>query len=287
MNNLLELRRMLQAKESLPEHVGLVQPEMNGGKVTREQIATIAQHPGATALTISGLDQDSFEFLVKTFGRQFKAIHFWKCPRIADLTPLEDITELAYVAYYWNQRSPRLWNFRKTKHLVGLSFEDFTKLSDLSDLAATDSLVELEFGNAMWNKCVFQSLDPLGNLRNLKQLRLSAKKIEDGRIDALAELTQLTVLDFPTSLFTTDQVAWLRAKLPASIICSSLAPSLSLSNPIASKGKQLDTLVVGYRKPLLDSTQDAVKLSRYREAFAAMLEFYTVNPDAKPGSYKA
>jgi hypothetical protein len=68
----------------------------------------------------------------------------------------------------------------KTPELVGLHFDDFTRLHDLGDLVAGESLVELEFGDAIWDTSVFESLDPLAGLHRLRHLKLSAKRINDG-----------------------------------------------------------------------------------------------------------
>jgi hypothetical protein len=115
----------------------------------RDPAALVAEHPDATALMISGLDQAAFEYLIARYGAQFLAIEFWKCPRIADLSPLEDLPGLRLAQFYWNQRATRLWNLARNPGLTGLSFDDFTRLHDLSDLQAGSSLRELACGDAL------------------------------------------------------------------------------------------------------------------------------------------
>lgn len=122
------------------------------------------------------------------------------------------------VSFYWNQRATRLWDLRKTPKLAGLHFDDFTRLHDLVDLARGTSLVELEFGDAVWDTSVFDSLEPLSALAGLRSLAFSAKKITDGRVEPLAALRKLESLSFASRLFATEQVAWLRAHMrPASL----------------------------------------------------------------------
>ncbi len=191
----------------------LVLPEIASGRLTVSDLASVDVPASATALRVSGVDQASFEALVSRLGSRFSAIEFWKCPRIADLSPLEDLPQLRVVSFYWNQRATRLSDLGKTPELSGLRIGDFSRLHNLVDLATAGSLVELEFGDAVWDTSVFDSLEPLSPLTGLRALTLSAKKITDGRIEPLAALQQLTSLSFASNQFTTEQVAWSRATL--------------------------------------------------------------------------
>jgi hypothetical protein len=285
MHSLTDLRRRLSIEKNAPGHLSLLQQELNGGKITRAQIDTIADHPEATTLAISGLEQATLEHFVERFGNQFDGIMFWKCPRVADLTPLEHLTRPQFMEVFWNQKTTRLWNLGKSTGLRGLRITDFGKLNALDDLATGTALEELEIGNAVWSKASFQTLEPMGALRELKSLWFSALKIGDGRIEPLARLAQLSSLDFPAKLFTQVQLAWLRAHLPASVSGSALSATRRLANPLTSRGKPLDTLVLGAGKPFLHSVNDATKLRKFEEAFAAMVEFFHANPEAAPEHY--
>lgn len=203
---------------------------------------------------ISGLDQATFEYLIARYGAQFLAIEFWKCPRIADLSPLEELPGLRLAGFYWNQRATRLWNLARNPGLTGLSFEDFTRLHDLSDLQAGRSLQELAFGGALHRTSVFESLEPLAGLDGLQSLDFNARRIDDGRIEPIGELTGLTSLRFPTNMFTTRQVAWLRARLPESVKSDALAPLVQHDLWPAGDENATDVLLVGKRKPWLNST---------------------------------
>src|SRR5262249_27873884 len=152
--------------------------------------------------------QSTFEQLIERYGSRFSGIYFWKCPRIVDLTPLEALSNLRFAAFFWNQRTTRLWNFSRTPKLRGLFLKDFTRLHDLSDLRAASSLDELEIGCMIWRTAVFHSLKPFQSLLQLKALCFDAKLIEDGRIEPLAQLQNLQSLAFPANQFTTRQVAW-------------------------------------------------------------------------------
>jgi hypothetical protein len=155
----------------------------------------------------------------------------FKCPRIADLSPLEDLPDLRLVRFFWNQRATRLWDLSRNSCLTGLRFQNFTRLHDLRDLRRGVALKELDFGDAVWSTSVFESLDPLAALDGLRSLWFNAKRIEDGRIEPIGELTGLEELDIPTNMFSTRQLAWLRARLPDSVKSRSLDPVEMLKDP--------------------------------------------------------
>ena len=59
--------------------IDLVQKEVGGGTVSIEQIdEAMGNNPDAGSIVISGLKQDTFEYLIKQYGKQFNAISFWK-----------------------------------------------------------------------------------------------------------------------------------------------------------------------------------------------------------------
>ena len=267
--------------------IDLIQPELSGGKTTAGDLDAIAARPDATALRVSGLDQKTFEVLINRYGQQFDAIYFWKSGRIADLTPLETLPQLRLVAFYINHRTTRLWDLRRNARLVGLQFENFTKLHALDDLETGRTLEELDFGDALWNTPVFDSLSPLAALASLRRLSFNARKITDGRIQPLASLPQLDWLAFPPNLFTTSQVAWLKAHLPESVQSKVVAPLFSLG-PITNLSDgtvtELDKniLVVGKRKPALNSRRDGARIQRYIEEFDRLVKRFRDDPGAQP-----
>lgn len=280
--NLLELRRHLRPEEMPPWRASLIQPELNGGKASIEQLAPLADRPELTTLTISGLEPKTLDYLCGRFGQQLTAIHFWKCPRLPDLSPLEQMPRLTQVAFYWNQKATRLWDLRKTPALRGLQFDDFSKLDRLDDLARATSLDTLVFGNAVWNKFACASLEPLAGLSGLKALAFNAKAIADGRLTPLAALTGLDELDFPTNLFRTEQLAWLRARLPASVNATVLQACRPLRQALKLRGKSLDVLLCGKGKPFLSSTDDAARIARHAAEFEALVQRYAASGEPEP-----
>lgn len=263
-----------------PWVVDLVQPEIGGGRLDVLGLAAIDSRPEAAALRVSGLDQATFEDLVSRYGDRFSAIHFWKCPRIKDLSPLENLPNLRMISVFWNQRAERLWDLRRTPNLTGLRLYDFTRLHDLSDLVGNSSLVELEFGDAVWDSLVLKTLDPLASLAGLRSLKLSAKKVEDGRVEPLGGLQQLTSLDFSSKQFTMRQVAWLRARLPDSLESEALAPLRRFATPLSMDGKDFDVLLVGKRKPFLNSAIDAARIHKHVAEFERLVAQFRADPSS-------
>ena len=247
ISSLAELRGFPKARPAW--HAEIVQREMNGGSTTESCLAVLDERPEVTALTISGLGQKTFEHLVRHHGDRLTALHLWKCPRIEDFAPIESMPGLTHLSMFWNQRVARLWNLQKTPALRGLRFEDFIKLDRLDDLSNGASLVELEFGNANFSKMVVESLEPLRSLTTLKSFSFNPKEIRDHRIQPLEALQQIQDLSFSSKLFTTEQIAWLRARLPAAPRLESLEPFRTLRQPIMMRGKRLDVLVNGKGKP--------------------------------------
>lgn len=257
--------------------------ELGGSRMSAAAFAALDRFGAATALVISGLDQAGLESLIARCGFRFTAFHFWKCPRLEDLSPLEDVSNLSLVAFYWNQRATRLWDLQRTPQLRGLAFEDFSRLHDLYDLQAGESLEELRFGNKVWAKAMFDSLAPVSTLARLRRLSFVARRIGDGRIQPLANLTQLATLDFPPGQFTTEQIAWLRARLPDSVRGRSLGPLHQIAAAFGVPGALGgDVLPVGRGKRILDSTRDAAKIARHVEKFEALVRSFREDPAREP-----
>lgn len=253
--------------------VDLVQPEINGGRVVPADLDAISGQPEATALRVSGLDQSTFETLVEHHGRQFTALILWKCPRIQDFTPLESLPDLTLVSIYWNQRASALWNLEMTHRLRGLEIDAFTRLHDLESLRGAVAIDELKFGDWIRNRAVVASLEPLTAAKTLRRLSFTVRKIEDGRIQPLAELPLLDQLDFPSKLFTTEQIAWLRAHTPNEVESPVLAPTLRFGREV---------LVMGKRKPFLDARTDTIRIQRYVDSFWRSVARYRDDPTLEP-----
>ena len=230
-------------------------------------------------LEITGLKQEGFDYLIEKYGERFNQISFFKCPLVGDLSKLEMLRGIKSLSFYWNQRANRLWDLSKNLELKSIRIEDFTRLHRLDDLINSDSLEEIRFGDKIWDSLVLETLNPISNVKNLKKLSFSAKKIEDFRISPLAEIDHIKELEFPSNLFTTEKVAWLTARIGDRVKSIVLAPFLTTFPPIAYNGKKIDTYIVGKRKPSLDSTKDADRIKKYVDKFNSLTKYYRENPE--------
>ncbi|HLO15194.1 MAG TPA: hypothetical protein VK206_10220 [Anaerolineales bacterium] len=267
-------------------YLSLIQPNISGGRIKKQDIDKIKDFPDATGISISGLTQDTFDYFIENYGHQFKAIIFWKCPLVGDLTLLESLAHIEYIVYFWNQRAEKLWDFSKTKSLKGFSYDDFTRMYDISEISKSPSLEELHFGDMIWDQYVLNTLHPIRECVSLKSLSFSAKKIIDQKIEPISYLKKLEQLSFPTRLFTTEQVAWLKAHLPSTVTSKVLNAYWTVGKPLPMSGKNKDTFIVGKRKPFLDSIQDKVRIQKYVDQFNDMYQWYLENGEALPEDYK-
>ncbi|SRR6266498_620907 len=267
-------------------YLSLIQRDISGGRIKRQDIDILREFPNVTEISISGLTQDTFDYFIENYGYQFQAIIFWKCPLVGDLKLLESLEHVEYIVYFWNQKAEKLWDLSKTKSLKGLSYDDFTRMPDISQISKSLSLEELHFGDKIWSKYVLNTLHPIRECSFLKRLSFSAKKIIDGKIEPIAYLIKLERLSFPTRLFTTEQVAWLKAHLPDTVTSKELNAYWTLERPLITNGKARDTFIVGKRKPLLDSVQDKEWIKKYVDQFDETYQWYLENRAASPEDYK-
>jgi hypothetical protein len=111
---------------------------------------------------------------------------------------------------------------------------------------------------------------------------VSGRGKSTGRIQPLAALQGLRSLDFPPNQFTTRQVAWLRAHLPESVRGRALGPTIAFDEGFEYNGKNRDVLLVGKRKPFLNSTLDARRIERHVSEFRKMVDEFTHGPELQP-----
>jgi hypothetical protein len=280
------LERPLSTTPGRGTYLSFALRDFPGGRIARDDIDLIREFPNATEIAISALTQDTFEYFIEHYGQQFKAIIFWKCPLIGNLTAIESLHQVEYIVYYWNQRAEHLWDFSKTKALKGFCYDDFTRMHDISEIADAPALEELQFGNRVWAKYILNTLAPIKNCTALKSLKFSAKKIFDGTIEPLAHLKQLEHLWFPSNLFSTEQVAWLKAHLPDTVVSKVLAAYWTIDQPLRISGKDKDTFIVGKKKPLLSSVEDKERIAKYVAQFNEMHRWFLEHPKALPDDYQ-
>ncbi|MCJ1908965.1 hypothetical protein [Planococcus ruber] len=103
-------------------------------------------------------------------------------------------------------------------------------------------------------------------------LGLSNIKVANESLQPLAELKGLKELAI-SNQFSTEEFAKLSVALP-NTTCDKFSPFVRVVLPDG-----LDLMVVGKRKPFLNSTNDSAKMKKYEERFRALQEAFQLRLD--------
>lgn len=248
----------------------------SGGKITIKDIDRLADYPDVKSVTILGLSQDTFEYFINTYGQQLKYICFWKNKAVEDWSLLSELPDLEGLSWYHNQRITKLWDMTNNKSLKAVMLEDFTRLHDLSGVEKAPSLEWFGIGNAIWSTSEIDSLKPFIN-SNVKHIDFHGKKIRDMDISFIPDMHNLEIFDFPSNLFSTEEVAWLVAKCPHLKGCS-LGPYFIYRSYDTKTQSYYDSdvVIVGKRKPLLSLAvyDNKTKIKKYVDRFNELVEKY-------------
>lgn len=247
--------------------------DVGGGKIRMSDIDCLKDHPEAQVVTVSGLYQDTFEYFIETYGQQFKAIRFFKNKHVADWSLLGALPQLEYVHFFANQKIESLWDMRGNTALRGLCVEDFSRLHSIEGIHLAPALREFQIGNAIWRSMVIDSLWPLANT-GVEKLVFTGKSIADQDLSFLSSMESLKTFDFPTNLFSTEQVAWIAANFPA---LEGFAIKATRDCRLWDPEKHSNVpgvIVIGKRKPSLYMEGNEKRIQKYIDSFEAMKEKY-------------
>ena len=196
--------------------IDLVQNEVGGGTVSIDQIdEAIGNNPGAGSIVISGLKQDTFEYLIKQYGKQFNAISFWKNKMVEDLSPLGTRSGIKFINWFFNQRSVSLWDMSGNKSLKGLGIYDFSRLHDISEIRTAPDLEFFGLGDMVWAGMVIDSLRPVAD-STVRHFEWCGKTVSDHDYKCLAK-GKIEVLDINPTRFTMDELTDLLALFPETL----------------------------------------------------------------------
>lgn len=250
--------------------------DIGGGNITIEDIDKLKDYPNTDVVTISGLRQDTFEYFIKTYGCQLKAIRFFKNKFVEDWSLLGTLPQLEYVHFFANQRISSLWDMSANSALSCLCIEDFTRLSSIKGIETAPVLKEFRIGNAIWDKMVIDSLIPLAKT-SIERFMFSGKAIAENDYSFLADMPSLKKFDFPSNMLTTEQVAWITANFPdlegyalkAKIDCTWFDSELKDAPGV---------LIVGKRKPGLVREGNEKRIEKYVQNFEMLKKKYAGIP---------
>lgn len=249
--------------------------DIGGGIITKEDIDQLACYPEADRVTVSGLRQDSFEYFIRTYGRQLKAIKFFKNKLVEDWSLLGTLPQLEYVYWFANQRIDSVWDMRNNHALKGLTILDFSRLHSISGIEKAPALRYFSIGNAIWPTMVVNSLLPLAKT-HITHLEFFGKKIEDGNLSFFEHLPQLQRFDCPLHLLPTEQFAWIAANCSqAEGRALHAKEDSTVYKTINGKPKELPgTFIIGKRKPCLPFEGNDARIQRYVDEFEKMKRKY-------------
>ena len=252
--------------------------DIGGGKITIPDIDKLKNYPDTEVVTISGLKQDTFEYFIKTYGKQLKAIRFFKNKFVEDLSLLGTLPHLEYLYFFANQRVTALWNMSENKSLSSLCIEDFSRLTSIRGVETAPALKEFRIGNAIWNTMVLDSLMPLSNSK-IERLSFTGRAIGDSDFTFLETLPELKVFDFATNVFTTEQVAWIAANCP---LAEGYALKAKVDCMLFDSNEHLvdvpKSIIVGKRKPILKVKGNEERIKKYVDSFEKLKEKYKGMP---------
>jgi hypothetical protein len=212
----------------------------------------------ATRARVVGLrpkHMERFAALVRT-----KALALYDM-QVDDLTPLHQIDGLQWLGMTWNTKVTSLEPLAAMRGLTRLSISDTPKVTDLEPIAALTNLVALNYSGGIWNRATAGTLEPISRLPLLEELVLTNIKVHDGGLRPLAACRHLRGMELSNQFETTDY-AYLSVALPETT-CRHFAPFVRLD----AGGLNADVMVVGRRKPFLDSQRDAARLAKYVAEF--------------------
>ncbi len=248
--------------------------DIGGGRITFSDIDVLKNYPHVGVVTVSGLRQDTFEYFIRTYGKQLKAIRFFKNKFVEDLSLLGTLPQLEYVYFFANQRVTRLWDMSQNLALTGLGLEDFSRLNSIAGVERSPSLKHFCIGNAMWNTMEVESFLPLANT-GVEHLSFHGRKICDNDLSFLETMPNLKSFDFATNLFSTEQVAWIVSNFPAlSGFALKAKHDCKLVESNTSSRLVPGTIIVGKRKPALVIKGNEAKIQKYVDAFEKLKEKY-------------
>lgn len=244
--------------------------DITGGTITFEEIDKINEFEKFDKVMISGLRQESFDYFVRTQGKKFKAIMFWKNKLVEDWSLLSTLKDVKFIGFFHNQRITKLWDMSENFALEGLYISDFTRLHSLDGIDKAPRLERLFFGDAVWSTSVLNDVKALENSK-IKEFRFEGKSIKEVDLSIYTKMPYLEKLDFPTNLYTSEQLAWLVAKIPH-VQGYALRPYVKFNNSYEE-----DILICGKRKPFLSSGKNSERIQKYVENFEKLVKQYLEN----------
>lgn len=215
---------------------------------------------------IVGANQKTFEQICPVLCAP--TLHFYDM-RVSDLSTLltpYNIEHLRHLIITWNTKVSDISPLSKLTQLETLVLSDTTKIVKLGPLQSLQQLSFLEFSGGIWKPNRPDSLEPIGDLTQLEALRLANLKIGDDSLRPIARCKALKALAL-SNQFATEEYAYLHSQMPQTQ-CDYFAPYVTSPGSVGDN----DTMVIGRRKPFLNSRTDQKRLQGYADKYFALVE---------------
>ena len=182
----------------------IIQKNVDGGATSIEEIDRIKDYPNAKSIIISGLDQKKFDYFIKTYGRQFEAIFFYKNKKVTNLSILSELENIKFINFFFNQKVINLWNMEKNINLTGLSIHDFSKLHNINLIETAPSLEYFALGNMIHTTMEIETFRPITK-STINHFSWYGNKVLDNDYICLSR-SKINELDMNISKFTMEEL---------------------------------------------------------------------------------
>jgi Leucine-rich repeat (LRR) protein len=165
-----------------------------------QNIGRLADFPSVEALWVGDVNERQFNEILPLIDPLYL---LFDGLRVADLASLGRLRRLQAIEIRWNTKVTDVSFLENLTNLRLLALSHCPKVHDLSPIAALKNLEILDLSGGMWSTFKPDTLEPLGQLRNLRGLSLKAIRVKDQSLAPVARLKQLQELElsnqFPTS----------------------------------------------------------------------------------------
>lgn len=237
------------------------------GSMTIEEIDVLRDHPEVDKLTVAGLEQDTFEYLIRRYGRQLRGLIIIS-PKIEDLSLLGSLPQLEYLSVSRNYCVSSLWDMTGNTALKGLEIGGFTKMRSIEGIQRARNLEYFIYDDGMWTKTALESLMPLAGLP-LRYLGLYVRTIADGDMSFFEQLPHLERFETPLNLLETEKFAWITANCP-NLKGRALAAYEDFGDGTVC--------IIGKRKPCIKVEGNERRIEKYIDQFNRLVEQFRGKP---------
>jgi len=223
----------------------------------------LAKFPPVEAVWVNDVNQRQFGDILPLLN---PAYLIFNGMRVADLSPLGELTGLQALEIHWNTKVEDLSFLAKLTKLRLLALIHCSKIHDLAPIRELTNLEILDLGGGMWSTFRPETLAPLRNLKNLRGLSLKNIRVGDESLEPVTALKQLREIEL-SNQFPAEEYARLSVAFP-DIDCPHFKPYLDFGAGTGAK----QVMVTGKRGPVLSLPQDASRLERYVRRFHELQE---------------